>query len=69
MCVCVCVCVCVCGAGVVVHNGTCTCIYTVGPVLNAWFNNCVLCFFAHIAMVAHVDAAEYGVHLSINCES
>ena len=58
MCVCVCVCVWCRGS-----NGTCTCIYTVGPVLNAWFNNCVLCFFAHIAMVAHVDAAEYGVHL------
>ena len=36
---------------------------TVGPVLNAWFNNCVLCFFAYIAnlMIARVDAAVYGV--------
>ena len=29
---------------------------TVGPVLNAWFNDCVLHF-------AHVDAAVYGVLL------
>ena len=43
---------------------TCTCTrYTVGPVLNAWFNYCVLRFFAYIAnlMIAHVDAAAYGV--------
>ena len=37
---------------------------TVGPVLNAWFNNCVLrFFFAYIenSMIARVDAAMYGV--------
>ena len=37
----------------------------VGPVLNVWFNNSVLCFFAYIAnsMIAHVDPAVYGVLL------
>ena len=38
---------------------------TLGLVLNAWFNDCVLCFFAYIAnsMIACVDAAAYGVLL------
>ena len=38
---------------------------TVGPVLNAWFNDCVWRFFAYIAnsMIVHVDAAAYGVLL------
>ena len=46
-----------------------TCITVhVGPVLNAWFNNCILHFFAYIAdsMIACVDAAVYGV-LLIDC--
>ena len=41
-------------------------IYTVGPVLNAWLNKCVLrVFFAYIAnsMIARVDAAVCGVLL------
>ena len=40
-------------------------VYTVGPVLNAWFNDCVLRFFAYIAnsMIACGDAAAYGVLL------
>ena len=40
-------------------------IYTVGLVLNARFNNCVLRFFPYIAnsMIVHVDVAVYGVLL------
>ena len=36
--------------------------YTVGPVLNAWFNDCILRFCLHCdSMIAFVDAATYGV--------
>ena len=39
--------------------------HTVGPVLNAWLNNCVLHFFAYTAnsMIVRVDAAVCGVLL------
>ena len=61
-------CTCMC---VEAHVYSCVCMHdvvygcTIGPVLNAWFNDCVLRFFAYIAnsMIARVDAAAYGVVL------
>ena len=49
-----------------------TVLITIGPVLNAWFNNCVLrVFFAYIAN--SIDAAARDgvllLDLSIDCES
>ena len=48
-----------------VHN-----VYTVGPVLNGWFNNCVLAFFAYIVMItcscSHVWCAIISLLLCFN---